>query len=442
MVAIGPGKGAAESKEDHSCIFDKLRSDLDNINNKDDGSPIPLSFISRAHYGSLCTFYLSKEIYFSEANTTENSNVYIMDNPERRSNFGLLGGNSLNHAYFGLSCNFGQLQVPFQACKKCCKDIMKYCLHEGWMDQESPLPKCKVCHGFSIEHLLQKGRYSSPVYIHSNNLDISELPGHHLFNKPGKLTNDILIDAYISARDLFLSGKMSEKSMKGYLGTLCFNSKTITDLIVKCRLYQLSQDIINGCNEITADDRLEVSIAEEESESSKVEKPTPPAMLYICNLDCSIETIMHLGMNTSKHCEQASFNWAKDIPGFSCAEMIAGAQQYIKSIDSLKLADFPVMQFKTDSMGGYVVENHRAYIQIAPWCFRWINEYKDKRNSNWIDDLDIKHLEDWTQKGMFSFLSVRGVTVSRKFKHELTRRVKECKNLPVLQKFETFQEKI
>ena len=46
LVAIGPGKGAAESKEDHSCIFDKLRSDLDNINNKDDGSPIPLSFIS------------------------------------------------------------------------------------------------------------------------------------------------------------------------------------------------------------------------------------------------------------------------------------------------------------------------------------------------------------------------------------------------------------
>ena len=127
---------------------------------------------------------------------------------------------------------------------------------------------------------------------------------------------------------------------------------------------------------------FELSITEQESQSSQDENPTHSTMLYTYNLDCSIETIMHLGMNTSKHCEQASFIWAKDIPGFSCVEMIAGAQQYIKSINSLKLADFPVMQFKTDSMGGYVAENHRAYIQIAPWCFRWINEYGDKKNSN------------------------------------------------------------
>jgi hypothetical protein len=29
-----------------------------------------------------------------------------MDNPERRGNYGLLGGNSNNHSYFGLSCYF------------------------------------------------------------------------------------------------------------------------------------------------------------------------------------------------------------------------------------------------------------------------------------------------------------------------------------------------
>ena len=65
LVAIGPGKGAAESKEDHSCIFEKLRLDLDKVNNREDGSPIPLTFSSRAHEGRLCDFYICKEIHFS-----------------------------------------------------------------------------------------------------------------------------------------------------------------------------------------------------------------------------------------------------------------------------------------------------------------------------------------------------------------------------------------
>ena len=55
------------------------------------------------------------------------------------------------------------------------------------------------------------------------------------------------------------------------------------------------------------------------------------------------------------------------------------SQQYIKLIDDLKVAAFPVMNFKTESMGGYVAENHRAYMQLAPWIFRWVNEYKDSR---------------------------------------------------------------
>ena len=58
------------------------------------------------------------------------------------------------------------------------------------------------------------------MYTPGKDVDKSELPGHHLFEKPGMLTNDLLINAYISARDLFLKGDMSETSVKGYLGTL------------------------------------------------------------------------------------------------------------------------------------------------------------------------------------------------------------------------------
>ena len=93
---------------------------------------------------------------------------------------------------------------------------------------------CKKCHGFSVEHLLQHGKYKEPMYTPSKEVDKSELPGHHLFEKPGMLTNDLLINAYISARNLFLKGDMSETSVKGYLGTLCFNARTIDNLIEQC----------------------------------------------------------------------------------------------------------------------------------------------------------------------------------------------------------------
>ena len=79
---------------------------------------------------------MCKEVYFfqekitvdSNLDNTENpgsigSNIHIMDNPERRNNFGLLAGNSKNHAYFGLSCNFQELKLKFNACNKCSKEI-------------------------------------------------------------------------------------------------------------------------------------------------------------------------------------------------------------------------------------------------------------------------------------------------------------------------------
>ena len=157
------------------------------------------------------------------------------------------------------------------------------------------------------------------------------------------MTNNLLIEAYYTAREMFLDGRMSETSVREYLAVVCFSPKTVTDLVEGCRLYQLSEDIENGCDDITEDDRLEVSEAKERSANGSIEKPSPPPLLYICDLDCSIEAVMHLGMNATKHGEFASFNWSKDVPGFSCAKLIKGDQQFIKSIDNLKVSDFAVM---------------------------------------------------------------------------------------------------
>ena len=72
------------------------------------------------------------------------------------------------------------------------------------------------------------------------------------------------------------------------------------------------------------------------------------------------------------------------------------------------------MQFKTDAMGGYVAENHCAYMVLAPWIFRWINQYQDVRKKSWIQELKIKQLVKWTRKDMFAYLQLRGITMASK----------------------------
>ena len=247
-----------------------------------------------------------------------------MDNPERRTNFGLLAGNANNHAYFGLSCCFTKLKLSFEACSKCQKALSTYCLEEGWMRESPPSPHCKKCHAFSLNHLLRYGMYKEPIFQPPEGMNDSDFPGSNLFSKPGCLTNHLLINSYIAARDLFLSGKLTENNVREYLNVLCYNTKTIDDLIERCYLYQMSLDVKSGSADITEDDRMEVALAEEDYPDRIITKPSPPAMLFICDIDCAIETMMHLSMNICKQCETVSFLWAKDMPKFSCVEMISG----------------------------------------------------------------------------------------------------------------------
>ena len=442
LLALGPGKSAEDSIEDHSPIFQKLKMDMCLLYNKENGLPNPFTYVSRAHNGILCDFYFCNETFFTDSNHQVNSNIFIMDNPERRSNFGLLAGNSLNHAYFGLSCCFTKLKLPFEACSLCQKAIQAYCTEEGWMEKLPPLPKCNKCHGFSIDHLVKYGTYIEPIFTVPDKIDNKDLPGSHLFEKPGLLNNNLLIDAYITARDLFLSGDMTAKDINLYLTTLCFNSKTINHLTEQCRLYQLKLDIENDSPDITLDDRLEVAEAAHKTTDGTLQKPLPPDMLYICNLDCAIETMMHLSMNASKQCEASCFLWAKNMPKFSCSEMISGVQKYIKSIDNLKLSDFPVMQFKSESMGGYVAENHRAYMQIAPWSYRWIHACSDGRGRNWMENLKISEINNWSKDELVTWLSVRGVSVSRKMtQKELILKAKEGESLKEVHSWRPFSGK-
>ena len=47
----------------------------------------------------------------------------VQDQPERRGASGLLGGGSRLHPVFGLSCDFSNLVLPFEACQDCINHI-------------------------------------------------------------------------------------------------------------------------------------------------------------------------------------------------------------------------------------------------------------------------------------------------------------------------------
>ena len=84
-----------------------------------------------------------------------------MDQPERRGSHCLLGGNSKQHALFGVSCDFEKLKLNFAACAQCVGMATGYLIAGKFT---SPLQQnCKECYGFSLKNLVVDGVYCPMV---------------------------------------------------------------------------------------------------------------------------------------------------------------------------------------------------------------------------------------------------------------------------------------
>ena len=144
-----------------------------------------------------------------------------MDNPERRSMYGLLGGNSDIHSIFGNSCSFKNLEKSFGICPLCRNFLKTYATSKQWQC-EPPKPNCDVCHGFSVDDLLERGCYKEPLFTPQSDIAERDYPGNNLFHRPGRLTNEILIDGFIFAREKLLSGELNQGDMIKYLKVLAY----------------------------------------------------------------------------------------------------------------------------------------------------------------------------------------------------------------------------
>ena len=84
LFACGPGKGCGS--DDHTTIFHQMVNNNKELLNED-GSHKPVTLVSPFHN------FKNADYYICHLGS-------LMDNPERQTNYGLLGGNSKHHGLF------------------------------------------------------------------------------------------------------------------------------------------------------------------------------------------------------------------------------------------------------------------------------------------------------------------------------------------------------
>ena len=175
LFTVGPCKGNKD--DNHMEIFHNMVLDIKQFKDEK-GIHQPVSLISDFHNKKIVRFYICPL-------------GRLMDNPERRTNYGLLQGNSKKHEIFGISCNFDNLIRTFEACSKCYEHYLMYIETKDWT-RTPHNDVCEDCYGYSLTKLLNSGIYKA------NLVDLpssDDAPGIYLNHKPGEITNMLLKDA-------------------------------------------------------------------------------------------------------------------------------------------------------------------------------------------------------------------------------------------------------
>ena len=160
------------------------------------------------------------------------------DQPARRQETNLLGGNSSNHAIFGTSCFVKQLQKPVVACTSCRLITISY-VENGNFD--NPLhPLCLHCTNWQFPQDPKVSLYRSDINI--------KFPGDAVAGKDfncgaGTIETTLLISAWREACTAVVTGKWTDSTVTIYLKTLCVNEAAIKALIHQCRDHVLWKEI-------------------------------------------------------------------------------------------------------------------------------------------------------------------------------------------------------
>ena len=193
------------------------------------------------------------------------------------------------------------------------------------------------------------------------------------------------------------------------LKVLTFNDKTISKLIEGCSNY---------------------------SPPENRELPQPPILLRICPLLSSIETVMHLSANCVKAAQGLAMTWSKICPGTSCASLLSKVQEDFKNVQSLRLSSFQALPFKSESFGGYVAENYRAFSVVSPWAYHFLNDVEGTDMNELVERSCISDVTNWSKNQLQFWLSSRGIDFRLKLgKKELVSLVQDNRSRPKVVNF-------
>lgn len=332
-------------KDDHSCVFERMARDMGDLKPEEDPSG-PSSFKGTS------LFFNGEEVrYFPFLLGA------LMDNPERRWNCGLKMGSAKNHGYFGLSCNFSELHVPFSPCASCRMKIQEYVKAKDWSQPCLSDQECNVCLGLSIGTLTSKGKYKAPVpsafkTIKESSRDVNvNIPGYSLATQPGFLTTKLLTEGWNFSKKMFVSGEWTASTVKSYLGDMfCVNDYQIQ------RLLREASEWMNP-------------------DLSPVHKENlchPPGLWKLLEIHELYECLMHQAMNSGKALVKVMHRWTTS--NGRSADAIKKAQPNLQKVQRLGLSKFSAMPYKTEKFGGYVGENWKTLLILGPWLYLYLTE--------------------------------------------------------------------
>ncbi len=326
----GPGK------IDHGTVFRRFQEDIAAYERNGNDR----IFCCR-HYG--CEVEVHTHIMF-----------VVQDQPERRQASGLLGGGSRLHPLFGMSCDFLDLQLPFQACKQCDNHLDKYVAAKDWTT--SPMTgSCQHCLGWSLERLTTSSYKSSveyPPYLEA------DTPGASLFDGPGYLPSRLLIVGWNHCINMFaVQNCWLEADVKKYLQQLCINDATIASFIQKCRRHVYLQEVKCNAGEYTHE-QIASTIKDSLESPKSYDLPLPPAMWLLADTDANTEGIMHLSMGIQKAVFKFIIRWATDNRNGSTLQRRLAVN--LAAVQDLKVAYCPCRPYKDDKFGGFTAEGYRA----------------------------------------------------------------------------------
>ena len=393
LLAAGP------EKVNHRTLWEALWDEKKNLLESKQSNLSPFCAYSKHH---------AKNVSLHIA-----TGVFLHDQPERRAVSNLISGNSNIHAYFGLSCEFKNIDKMFEGCQDCMTRLRAYTT-SGKFQEPFDVRNCKNCLCWSVDRLCEEASYKKRI---------AEIPslteGEHGYQwqfSPHRITFGAIVDAWELAISKYAElGLWSEKDVKGYLYLFAISHPAVDAFIEQCRNYIVATDAKDPDSRSWDDcpESREDVLAEEKADPLSFMKPTVPAIWFLTEIDLMPEVPMHLAMNLQKSVVKT---YVKLCTRYNKGtEMCRRFSVLLLKAQGLNVSGLRTIKIKDDKFGGYVAENYKAMASMFPWLSRVFEVDAMQPGAATADpDPSIRPQHQWSMKENRTWLNRRGITIPAK----------------------------